>query len=84
MERENGIEFTERCQAAALVVLDRFEHELGSEVDKLCDNDPKTLLRWKGVHTSKMGLVSKKQAFYKKMVTTPPRGLMKKRTSSSI
>jgi hypothetical protein len=66
-ERKSRIEITERREAA-LVVLDRLDHEIGSEVDKLCDNDLKTLLRWKGVPASKMGLVSKKRAIYKKMV----------------
>ncbi len=66
-ERKSMIEFTERHEAA-LVVLNHLKHELCSEVDKLCDNDMKTLFRWKGVPASKKGLVLNKWEIYKIMV----------------
>ena len=66
-ERKSMIEFTERHEAA-LVVLNHLKHELCSEVDKLCDNDMKTLFRWKGVPASKKGLALNKWEIYKIMV----------------
>ena len=53
-ERKQRKEFHERREAA-LIVLDRLEHELDGDVDWLCDGDLKLLLHWKGVPIPKMG-----------------------------
>ncbi len=49
-----------------LPILDCFENELDSNVDRLKDGELKALLKWKGVPTSKMGNVAVKKVLYKK------------------
>ncbi len=47
-ERKKRLDFYQKCDAA-LIVLDHLEHNLDSDVNKLCKNDLKNLLMWKGV-----------------------------------
>ncbi len=49
---------------AALVVLDRLNHELDGNVERLTNEDLEVLLRWKGVLPSKMGNMANKRALY--------------------
>jgi hypothetical protein len=66
-EMEKGkkvrIEFHAR-RNAALVVLNRLDHELGGNAEKLTNKDLEVLLRWKGVLPSKMGNMANKRALY--------------------
>jgi hypothetical protein len=57
------IEFHAR-RDAALVVLDRLDHELDGNAKRLTNKDLKVLLRWKGVLPSKMGNMANKRALY--------------------
>jgi len=57
------IEFHAR-RNAALVVLDRLDHELDGNVERLTNKDLEVLLRWKGVLSSKMGNMANKRALY--------------------
>ena len=57
------IEFQAR-RDAALIVLDRLNHELDGNVEKLTNKDLKVLLWWKSVLPSKMGNMAKKRALY--------------------
>ena len=56
-ERKKRLDFFERREAA-LIVLDRLEHDLAGDVSKLSDTDLKKLLMWKGV-----ALISKRERF---------------------
>mgnify|MGYP006188633329 CR=1 FL=1 len=67
-EMEKGkkvrIEFHAR-RDAALVVLDRLDHEFDGNVERLTNKDLEVLLRWKGVLPSKMmGNMANKRALY--------------------
>jgi len=66
-EMEKGkkvrIEFHAR-RDAALVVLDRLDHEFDGNVERLTNKDLEVLLRWKGVLPSKMGNMANQRALY--------------------
>ena len=66
-EMEKGkkvhIEFHAR-RDAALVVLDRLDHQLDGNAERLTNKDLVVLLRWKGVLPSKMGNMANKRALY--------------------
>ncbi len=66
-EMEKGkkvrIEFHAR-RDAALVVLNRLDHELDGNMERLTNKDLEVLLRWKGVLPSKMGNMANRRALY--------------------
>ena len=45
-------------------MLNRLNHELNGNVERLTNKDLEVLLRWKGVLSSKMGNMAKKRALY--------------------
>ena len=57
------IEFHAR-RNAALVVLDRLDHELDGNVERLTNKDLEVLLRWKGVLVLTMGNVANRRILY--------------------
>jgi hypothetical protein len=67
VEMEKGkkvcIEFHVR-RDAALVVLDRLDHELDGDAKRLTNKDLEVLLRWKGVLPSKMCNMANTRALY--------------------
>ncbi len=66
-EMEKGkkvrIEFHAR-RNAALIVLDRLDHELDGNVERLTNKDLEVLLWWKGVLSSKMCNMANRRALY--------------------
>ena len=66
--RKVCIEFHARHDAA-LFVLDRLDHELDGNVERLTNNDLEVLLRWNGVLPSKMGNMANKRALYQQFAS---------------
>ena len=62
------IEFHARHDAA-LFVLDRLDHELDGNIERLTNNDLGVLLRWNGVLPSKMGNMANKRALYQQFAS---------------
>ena len=53
---------------AALIILDRLDHESDGNVARLTNKELEVLLRWKGVPVSKMGNMASKRALYQQFV----------------
>ena len=61
------IEFHTR-RNAALIILDRLNHESDGSAARLTNKEMEVLLRWKGVPLSKMANMASKRALYQQIV----------------
>ena len=53
---------------AALIILERLDHESDGNLARLTNKELEVLLRWKGVPVSKMGNMASKRALYQQFV----------------
>ena len=53
---------------AALIILNRLDHESDGNVARLTNKELEVLLRWKGIPVSKMGNMASKRALYQQGV----------------
>ena len=66
-DKKVRVEFHTRHNAA-LIILDRLNHESDGNVARLTNKELEVLLRWKGVPVSKMGNMASKRALYQQFV----------------
>ena len=66
-DKKVRVEFHTR-RDAALIILDRLNHESDGNVARLTNKELEVLLRWKGVPVSKMGNMASKRTLYQQFV----------------
>jgi hypothetical protein len=66
-DKKARIEFHTRCDAA-LIILNRLDHESDGNMARLRNKGLEVLLRWKGVPVSKMGNMASKRVLYQQFV----------------
>jgi hypothetical protein len=69
MEKDTKVrvEFHTR-RNAALIILDRLDHESDGNMERLTNKELEVLLRWKGISETKMGNMASKRVLYQQFV----------------